>query len=209
MPAVQQTRAKIMPPKAQAMPWIPTPGQGLSGLVPVATFCLNPITVCMVMYRNSRVAKNSAIPALQKDQDVNSDGSNNGVAGGSTQSLLCAAVPNGCLSLNLLAPNRTSSSLDSIATPLATRDFRAFFLGFNTSCLQHTRSQRFLLGFSERLFFIRSCKIQSGRASSFSCFLQMQNFRLSSKCEITQRELCLAQGQIKCKNRGHFIQLDW
>lgn len=44
-----------MPPKAQAMPSRPTPAH--AGLL------LAPMTVAMVMYRNNKVATNSAIMA--------------------------------------------------------------------------------------------------------------------------------------------------
>ncbi len=73
-----------MPPKAQAMPRMPTPLQAASVVLTVASdWCLYPITVATVMYRKRSVAMNSAITARYSDHLVSSSTSISGAGGGS------------------------------------------------------------------------------------------------------------------------------
>lgn len=58
IPSVQYTRTKIIPPKDQAMPKMPTPPHGFLSLL-----CAFPMTVATVTYRNKTVTTNSAMMA--------------------------------------------------------------------------------------------------------------------------------------------------
>ena len=73
-----------MPPKAHAMPRMPTPLHAASvGFTAGSDWCLYPITVATVTYRNSIVATNSAIAARYNDHLVSSSASMSGAGGGS------------------------------------------------------------------------------------------------------------------------------
>jgi hypothetical protein len=75
---------KIIPPKAHAMPRMPTPPHAASGPdADASVWCLYPMTVATVMYRNSSVATNSAITARYRDHLPSSSMSTSGAGGGS------------------------------------------------------------------------------------------------------------------------------